>query len=63
MNDPASKAKYRWTILPLRRRHGPWRETRDEAVADALAEGLAHREDYPGAPVCFDELVEVEREG
>jgi hypothetical protein len=35
----------------------------DEAVADALAEGLAHREDYPGAPVCFDELVEVEREG
>jgi hypothetical protein len=55
--------KYRWTILPLRRRHGPWRETRDEAVADALAEGLAHREDYPGAPVCLDELVEVEREG
>ena len=58
----AGVTRYRWTIAPTRTRHGPWRETRDEAVQDAIAAGLASRDEHVPEKVFLDELVEVERE-
>jgi hypothetical protein len=52
--------RFRFVVMPLRQKTGPWRDTYQEAKLDALAEGLAHRDDYPGAPICLDELVEIE---
>jgi hypothetical protein len=53
---------HRWSILPAGLRHGPWRDSRDEAVEDAIAEGLASRDEHVPENVYFDELVVIEEE-
>jgi hypothetical protein len=52
--------RFRYTLLPLRRRHGPWRETVNEARKDALEAGLARLDDKRPGVIWLDELVEVE---
>jgi hypothetical protein len=54
--------RFRWTIAPTYTRHGDWCDDVHQAWEDALRHGLAHREDYPGAPIFLDELVEIEQE-
>lgn len=34
---------FRYVVMPLKQQHGPWRETRKEAVDDAVDAGLAER--------------------
>jgi hypothetical protein len=54
--------RFRWTLLPLKRRVGEWQDDIHAAWEDALTAGLAHREDYEGAPICLDALVEIEED-
>ena len=39
---------------------GPWRDSREQAEQDALAAGVAHRDDYPGAPLTWEIWAGVE---
>ena len=50
--------RWRYTLHPpgakAVTRRGRWRETREEAVADAIAAGVASRDDHPGANVFWE---------
>jgi hypothetical protein len=51
--------RYRWRT---RTDQGEWRDTREEAEADAIEAKVAHRDDYPGAPLCWEVWAEIEKE-
>lgn len=53
--------QYRLVILPLRTPKGPWRDSRSEAVDDAIAQGLAERDEHDRQRVWWHPLAELER--
>jgi hypothetical protein len=55
-------SRYRLVTLPLRQPKGPWRDNRATAVADALAAGLARRDDVDPTRLRWDPNAEIEAE-
>jgi hypothetical protein len=53
---------FRVTTIPLKQRNGPWRETREEAVADAIAMELAWTDEVRPGVVFWHPLAEIEEE-
>lgn len=47
--------------MPLRTPKGPWRDTRREALEDALEQGLGSRDEHSDL-IYLDELAEIESE-
>lgn len=54
--------RYRWIIAPTYTRYGPWRDTHEEALDDAIEAGLASRDEHDPDFVYLDELVVIEEE-
>jgi hypothetical protein len=55
--------QHRLIILPTRTPKAPWRDTRAEALADAIELGLASRDRYVEGRVYLDALAEIEERG
>lgn len=53
--------RYRFTTLPTGARKGEWRDTRREAIEDAIEARMAERDEHTGQ-VYMDPLVDIEEE-
>jgi hypothetical protein len=51
---------YRLILMPLRAPQAPWRETREEAVADAVALKLATPDEHVAKRLWWHPLAEIE---
>ena len=52
--------KYRIITHPSGKPWGPWRDTRDEAIEDAISEGLADRDDDNPETIWWDPMAGIE---
>lgn len=52
--------EYRLILMPLRTPQGPWRPRRAEVVGDALACGLAERDEHDPKRTWWHALAEIE---
>ena len=52
--------KFRVITHPSGKPWGPWRDTRNEAIEDAIREGLADRDEDNPETIYFDPLAEIE---
>lgn len=55
--------RFRLILLPLRKPQAPWRARRAEAVADAIARGLATQDEFEPERIWWHALAEIEEEG
>lgn len=54
--------RHRLVLLPLRQKVWPWRETRAEAVEDAIRSGYAERDEHDPKRIWWHPLVEIEED-
>jgi hypothetical protein len=57
--QPVASRNVDHSVTMFGRRVTPWRSTRDEAVADAEANGHAEREPWPGGKLYLNVGVEI----
>jgi hypothetical protein len=55
-------SRFRVVVKPLAKTAGPWRDTRDEAVEDAIDMGLAERDPVRDGQLFWHPLAAIEED-